>query len=93
MHLNGAGYRGEGNAWQGAMHLLRSRCRRLGESCAPFVIPAQAGIQRGSGGRGDFPTRGIHVTSLRRDPRRVVTWTTRHSGANAEGPGLPPPRE
>ena len=32
---------------KGAMRLTRSRCRRLGENCPPFVIPAQAGIQRG----------------------------------------------
>ena len=50
MHLNGAGSREAGNARQGAMRLLRSRCRRPGENCAPFVIPAQAGIQRGGGG-------------------------------------------
>ena len=48
---------GRGMRGKGAMRLTRSGCRRLGENRAPFVIPAQAGIQRG---RGD----GCGVTSL-----------------------------
>ena len=45
----GAGSRVAGNARQGAFCLTRSRCRQLGENHAPFVIPAQAGIQRCGG--------------------------------------------
>ena len=47
MRLNGAGCNGEGNARQGDFRRTRSRWRRRGEHCAPFVIPAEAGIQRG----------------------------------------------
>ena len=64
MRLSGCGSAGEGNARQGTLRLSRSRFRRLGENCAPFVIPAphyvipaQAGIQRGSGGSGRLPAR------------------------------------
>ena len=47
VRLNGSGSRGDGYPRQGTFRLTPSRCRRPGERRPPFVIPAQAGIQRG----------------------------------------------